>query len=72
MGCSGPALCAYLVYGYFRGALNNQEEYYQPRGESKPDSAYSRRIEAAFSSGLFVMTFINSLQINTNNMGCFN
>ena len=33
--------------------LNNQKEYYLPRGEREPDSAYKRRIDAALPSGFF-------------------
>jgi len=33
--------------------LNNQKEYYLPRGELEPDSAYKRRIDAALPSGFF-------------------
>ena len=33
--------------------LNNQKEYYLPRGEREPDSAYKRRIDAALLSGFF-------------------
>ena len=33
--------------------LNNQKEYYLPRGEREPDSAYKRRIDAALPSGCF-------------------
>ena len=33
--------------------LNNQQEYYLPRGEREPDSAYKRRIDAALPSGFF-------------------
>ena len=37
--------------------LNNQKEYYLPRGEREPDSSHKRRIDAAFSLGFFVMHF---------------
>ena len=37
--------------------LNNQKEYYLPRGEREPDSAYKRRIDAALPSGFFMMRF---------------
>ena len=33
--------------------LNNQKQYYLPRGEREPDSAYKRRIDAALPSGFF-------------------
>ena len=33
--------------------LNSQKEYYLPRGEREPDSAYKRRIDAALPSGFF-------------------
>ena len=33
--------------------LNNQKEYYLPRREREPDSAYKRRIDAALPSGFF-------------------
>jgi len=33
--------------------LNKQKEYYLPRGEREPDSAYKRRIDAALPSGFF-------------------
>jgi len=33
--------------------LNNQKEYFLPRGEREPDSAYKRRIDAALPSGFF-------------------
>jgi len=33
--------------------LNGRKEYYLPRGEREPDSAYSRRIDAALPSGFF-------------------
>ena len=33
--------------------LDNQKEYYLPRGEREPDSAYKRRIDAALPSGFF-------------------
>lgn len=33
--------------------LNGRKEYYLPRGEREPDSAYKRRIDAALPSGFF-------------------
>ena len=33
--------------------LSNQKQYYLPRGEREPDSAYKRRIDAALPSGFF-------------------